>query len=324
MRGTTSFLDRAFWRIGILDPNSACRVHRAILTGIVGFHLLALLACFPWLFSWSGLAWALGGLYIFGTLGINIGYHRLLTHRGFACPRWLEHSLTVLGACCWQGSPMKWVAMHRMHHQHSDEPADPHSPRRNFFWSHMGWFLIYDPAIYSIETYARYARDLFSDRFYKTLERPRVWRTVHAVQWGVFFVAGTVVGALTTWELEGALQLGLSWLVWGVFVRTVAVWHITWSVNSVTHLWGYSSHDTHDDSRNNWLVALVSNGEGWHNNHHAEPRSAAHGQRWWELDVSYLTIRAFALVGLASNLVLPRSRKPAEQPEAPEEPVAAA
>jgi fatty-acid desaturase len=317
MRGTTSVIDRALWRIGVLDPASPCRVHRPILTGIIGFHLLALLACFPWLFSWSGVAWALGGLYLFGTLGINIGYHRLLTHRGFVCPRWLEHGLTVLGACCWQGSPMNWVAVHRMHHQHSDEPTDPHSPRRNFFWSHMGWFLIYDPAIYNIETYARYARDMFSDRFYKWLERPRVWRTVHAVQWAVFFLAGTVVGALTTWELEGALQLGLSWLVWGVFVRTVAVWHITWSVNSVTHVWGYSSHDTHDDSRNNWLVALVSNGEGWHNNHHSEPRAAAHGQRWWELDVSYLTIRALSLVGLASNLVLPRPRKPAEQPEKP-------
>jgi fatty-acid desaturase len=315
MPGTTSLLDRALWRFGILNPSSPCRIHRPILTGIIGFHLLALLACVPWLFSWSGLAWAVGGLYLFGTLGINIGYHRLLTHRGFACPRWLERGLTLLGVCCWQGSPMNWVAVHRMHHQHSDEPTDPHSPRRNFFWSHMGWFLIYDPAIYNVETYARYARDLLSDRFHKRLERPRVWRTVHAVQWTVFFLAGTIVGGLTTWELDGALQLGLSWLVWGVFVRTVAVWHITWSVNSVTHLWGYSSHETHDDSRNNWLVALVSNGEGWHNNHHAQPRCAAHGHRWWELDVSYLTIRALALVGLASNLVRPRQRKTSEQPE---------
>jgi fatty-acid desaturase len=315
MPGTTSLLDRALWRVGVLDPSSPCRIHRPILAGIVGFHLLALLACVPWLFSWSGLAWAVGGLYLFGTLGINIGYHRLLTHRGFACPRWLERGLTLLGVCCWQGSPMNWVAVHRMHHQHSDEPTDPHSPRRNFFWSHMGWFLIYDPAIYNVETYARYARDLLSDRFHKRLERPRVWRTVHAVQWTVFFLAGTIVGGLTTWELDGALQLGLSWLVWGVFVRTVAVWHITWSVNSVTHLWGYSSHETHDDSRNNWLVALVSNGEGWHNNHHAQPRCAAHGHRWWELDVSYLTIRALALVGLASNLVRPRQRKTSEQPE---------
>jgi stearoyl-CoA desaturase (delta-9 desaturase) len=115
-----------------------------------------------------------------------------------------------------------------------------------------------------------------------------------------------VVGALSTRNVWGALQLGLSWLVWGVFVRTLAVWHITWSVNSFTHVWGYRTFDTPDDSRNNWLVGLLSNGEGWHNNHHAEPRCAAHGQRWWELDVSYLTIRALEVVGLASDVVKPR------------------
>ncbi len=318
MLGTTGFVDRCLWRLGLLDPASPCRVHRPILTGIVGFHLLALVACVPWLFSWSGLAWAVAGLYLFGTLGINIGYHRLLTHRGFSCPRWLEHGLTVLGACCWQGSPMNWVAVHRMHHQHSDVPGDPHSPRASFFWSHMGWFLIYDPAIYNLATYDRYARDLFQDRFNKWLERPRVWRTIHAIQWMAFFVSGALAGALWTGSLLGAVRLGLSWLVWGVFVRTVAVWHITWSVNSVTHLWGYRSFETHDGSRNNWLVGLVSNGEGWHNNHHAEPRCAAHGRRWWELDISYGTIRALELVGLASDVVRPRRSRELDTPESPQ------
>ncbi|MBY0521763.1 MAG: fatty acid desaturase [Gemmataceae bacterium] len=309
MLGSTSIVDRCLWRMGILDAASPLRVNVPVFTGIVGFHLLALLACIPWLFSWSGLAWAVAGLYLFGTIGINIGYHRLLTHRGFACPRWLEHALTVVGACCWQGTPMNWVSVHRMHHQHSDDSGDPHTPRAGFFWSHMGWFLIYDPALYNIATYDRYARDLFQDRFYKWLERPRIWRNIHRAQWAAFFVAGAVVGGLTEWSLEGALQLGLSWLVWGVFVRTVAVWHITWSVNSVTHLWGYQTHDTRDDSRNNWLVGLVSNGEGWHNNHHAEPRSAAHGQRWWELDVSYLTIWALERTGLVWDVVRPKPKQ---------------
>jgi stearoyl-CoA desaturase (delta-9 desaturase) len=307
MLGTAGIVDRWLWRLGDLDPAKPIRVHRRIFTGIVGFHLLALLAFVPWLFSWSGLAWALAGLYLYGTLGINIGYHRLLAHRGFACPRWLEHGLSVLGACCWQGTPMNWVAVHRMHHQHSDDPGDPHSPKTNFFWSHMGWFLVHDPAIYNFATYDRYVRDLFQDRFYKWLERPRVWQTVHRTQWVAFLGVGALVGGLVTWSLWGALQLGLSWLVWGVFVRTVAVWHITWSVNSVTHLWGYRNFDTPDGSRNNWVVGLVSNGEGWHNNHHADPRCAAHGRRWWELDVSYLTIRAFELVGLSWNVVKPRS-----------------
>jgi len=306
MPGAASVIDRCLWRLGLLDPAGPLRVNTRILTGVVGFHLLALFACAPWLFSWSGLACAVGGLYVFGTLGINIGYHRLLTHRGFTCPRWLEHGFSVLGVCCWQGSPMTWVAVHRMHHQHSDGSGDPHSPGRSFFWSHMGWLLIYDPALYNPATYDRYARDLFQDRFNKWLERPRVWRNIHAAQWAAVLAAGALVGGLWTGGLWGAARLGLSWLIWGVFVRTVAVWHITWSVNSVTHLWGYRNFDTKDGSRNNWLVGLVSNGEGWHNNHHAEPRCAAHGQRWWELDVSYLIIRALELVGLASDVVKPR------------------
>jgi stearoyl-CoA desaturase (delta-9 desaturase) len=316
MLGKTSFVDRLLWRLGYLDPANPQRVHLGILTTILGFHFLALLACVPWLFSWSGLAWAVGGLYLFGTLGINIGYHRLLTHRGFACPRWLEHGLTILGVCCWQGSPMNWVAVHRMHHQLSDEPSDPHSPRAGFFWSHMGWFLLVDPKIYNLSTYDRYARDLFDDRFYKWLERPRVWRNIQLVQWVVFLCLGALVGGLWAGSLAGAARLGLSWLVWGVFVRTVGVWHITWSVNSATHLWGYRNFDTHDDSRNNWLVGVISNGEGWHNNHHAEPRCAAHGRRWWELDVSYWTIRVFALLGLAWGVVKPRLRG-TDRPEQP-------
>src|SRR5213592_3919780 len=135
MHAKAGILDRCFWRLGLLDPASSQRVHPRIFAGIIGYHLLALLACVPWLFSWSGLAIAVAGLYLFGTLGVNIGFHRLLTHRGFECPLWLEHCLAVLGACCWQGTPLNWVSVHRMHHQHSDEAEDPHSPRAGFFWS---------------------------------------------------------------------------------------------------------------------------------------------------------------------------------------------
>jgi fatty-acid desaturase len=314
MRGSTSIFDRCLWRIGLLDPKSPCRVNVGILAVIVGLHLLALLACIPWLFTWSGLGLAVGGVYLIGGLGISVGYHRLLTHRSFACPRWLEHFLAILGACSWQGSPMNWVAMHRMHHHHSDEPGDPHSPRRSFFWSHMGWFLIYDPAIYNLTTYDHYARDLFADPFYKWLERSRVWRVVHLAQWLAFLFAGALVGALTTGDLVGTLQVALSWLVWGVCVRIVAVWHVTWSVNSVTHLWGYRTFDTHDDSKNNWVVGYI-NGEGWHNNHHAEPRCAAHGHRWWEFDVYYVFIRLLEQFGLAWDVVKPKRRKTLGQAE---------
>jgi stearoyl-CoA desaturase (delta-9 desaturase) len=301
-----SFADRCLWRLGWLHPLSPLRVKLAVLAGVAGFHALALLACLPWLFSWSGLAWAVGGIYLFGMLGINIGFHRLLTHRGFTCPLWLEHGLAILGACCWQNTPLHWVSVHRMHHQHSDEDKDPHSPKDSFFWSHMGWFLMHDPAIYNRGLYLHYARDLLQDRFYTRFERPPVWFTLHAAQWSVFLVAGAAFGGLMTGTIAGAVQLGLSWLVWGVFVRMVGIWHITWSVNSLTHMWGYRSFNTRDDSRNNWLVAMLANGEGWHNNHHAQPRCAAHGRSWWEFDISYITIRAFGMLGLAHNIIGPR------------------
>jgi stearoyl-CoA desaturase (delta-9 desaturase) len=305
MADSGSLVDRCLWRLGALDPASPRRVDLPILTGIVGIHLLALLACVPWLFNWWALAWTIAGTFVFGTLGISIGYHRLVTHRGFACPPWLEHTLIVLGACCWQRTPMCWVAIHRMHHQHADEPADPHSPRDSFFWSHMGWFLLYDPAIYNFGMYDHYSRDLFQDPFYKWLERPKVWGTIHAVQWAAHLSIGALIGALSIGTILGAVQVGLSWLIWGVIVRMILVWHVTWSVNSLTHLWGYRNYETRDDSRNNWLVGVLSNGEGWHNNHHAEPRCVAHGRRWWELDLAYLTICALERVGLAWDLVKP-------------------
>src|SRR5688572_9454873 len=229
MPGAGSFADRLLWRLRWLDPDSPLRVKPAVLAGVVAFHLLALLGCVPWLFSWSGLAWAVGGVYLFGMLGINLGYHRLLTHRGFCCPSWLEHGFALLGACCWEGTPLHWVSVHRLHHQHSDETQDPHSPKDSFFWSHMGWFLIHDPAIYNRNLYLRYARDLLEDRFYTWLEQPRVWLAVHATQWLAFLAGGAIVGGLSTGTAAGAVQLSLSWLVWGVLVRMVGIWHITWS-----------------------------------------------------------------------------------------------
>ena len=198
-------LDRLFHKTGLLKRGTRLRVHPRIVIGIVGYHLLALLAFVPWLFSWSGVVLAVGGIYVFGTLGINIGYHRLLTHRGFACPRWLERWLSLLGVCCWQGTPMNWVAIHRMHHQHSDDPEDPHSPNTGgFFWSHMGWFMVYDPAIWNISTYDRYARDLLRDRFFKWMERPRNWRKVQFAQAMVFLLGGGLAGALLTSSLARA------------------------------------------------------------------------------------------------------------------------
>src|SRR6185295_19414295 len=141
------------------------------------------------LFSWGGLSLCLGGTYIFGTRGIDVCYHRLLTHRGFTCPRWLELTLAVLGMCRLQGSPGRWVAVHRKHHQHSDEQPDPHSPLVTFLWGHIGWLMVENPETDSSACYQRYARDLLTQRFYMGLERRLRWLWVYLAHAGVFFVA---------------------------------------------------------------------------------------------------------------------------------------
>jgi stearoyl-CoA desaturase (delta-9 desaturase) len=156
--------------------------------------------------------------------------------------------------------------------------------------------------------YERYAKDILRDPFQKWLERNYGW--IVMIHWAGFFGVGVALEFVLGGDWIAAAQAGASLLVWGVFVRTVVVWHITWSINSVTHLWGYRNYATDEDSRNNVLVALISNGEGWHNNHHADPRSARHGHYWWELDVVHLTIRLMAVAGLARDIVGPMPRKP--------------
>ena len=284
------------------------RVAWIYATGVVAYHLLALLALRPWFFSWTGVVLAVLGLYVFGTLGINLCYHRLLTHRGLVTPKPVEHLLAILGVCSFQETPARWVAVHRRHHQHADEQPDPHSPLVSFFWGHMGWILVENGELERFGIFERYAKDVLRDPFYKRLERHQWWFWVLAISWVVFFVAGFAADLLRGGDLASAAQFGASVLVWGVIVRTVLVWHITWSVNSVTHRWGYRSYATDEASRNHVLIGLLSNGEGWHNNHHADPRSARHGHRWWELDVTWLSVRLLMLLGLARNVAVPSPR----------------
>jgi stearoyl-CoA desaturase (delta-9 desaturase) len=291
-------------------------VVRGYSIGIAAVHLLAVFAFVPWLFSWSGVALMVAGHYVFGMLGMTLCYHRLLAHKSFRCPKWFEHCLAILGVCCLQDSPARWVAIHRKHHQHSDEEPDPHSPLVTLFWGHLGWLFVENRELKGLLFYDRYARDLLHDPLYRRLERHSLQLTLYAVVAVLFFAAGFAVGWLAGGQPSAGLQLGLSWLVWGVFVRTVVVWHITWSVNSLTHLWGYRNYKTSDNSRNNWLVGLVAHGEGWHNNHHAEQASAAHGHRWWEIDITYLTIRFLESIGLAYDVVRPRRRRHGRRPDA--------
>jgi stearoyl-CoA desaturase (delta-9 desaturase) len=291
------------------------RIAWPYLASILAYHLLACLAFLPFFFSWSAVIVAIAGVYVFGTLGINLCYHRLLTHQGFTCPRWLERCLAVLGICCAQEGPIRWVAVHRRHHQYSDEELDPHSPLVNFLWAHVGWLVVESRGLDRIGLYSRYARDLAQDRFYLRFDRMDWYLGTILLSWLLFFLAGFTAGWIAGGSAHEAAQLGASFLVWGVFVRTVVVWHVTWSVNSVTHLWGSQRYATGDGSRNNALVALISNGEGWHNNHHADQRSAKNSRFWWEVDVTYYTIRLLAALGLAKDVVLPNPRlaKPLER-----------
>ncbi len=280
------------------------RLDWGALAVVGGIHLAALSALSPWLFSWTGVALAGLGCYVFGTLGINLGFHRLLTHRSFECPLWLEHTLAMLGVCCLQKTPGQFVATHRAHHQHTDDAGDPHSPLPSLFWGHMGWLFVENPQFYNASTYDKYARDIFRDPLYLRLERNLLWLRLYAIHAALFFVVGFAVGWLRpegSWT--AGLQFGLSLLVWGAFVRTVLVWHITWSVNSIGHVWGYRNYETRGNSRNSLLIGLISNGDGWHNNHHADQRAAAHGHKWWELDVTYVTLLGLRFCGLAWALV---------------------
>jgi fatty-acid desaturase len=259
------------------------------LIWIGGLHLGALLAFVPAFFSWKALAVGVVMHWLSGGIGICMCYHRLLTHRSFATrPQWLEYVLTAIGCMASEGGPVGWVADHRKHHAHSDEETDVHTPHRGFWWAHMFWWLTPEPeSMHTPEYFQRWAPDLYKDPVLRWMDR---W----------FFIF-PIASAVTLYLLGG-----MPFLVWGFFVSSVAVLHTTWLVNSATHVWGYRSHKTRDDSTNLWWVALLTYGEGWHNNHHAYQTSARHGLRWWEIDMTYIGIRVMSLLGLAHSVKLPR------------------
>lgn len=255
---------------------------------MLALHLGALLALNPSYFSWSGLLVCLVLHWVTGGLGICMTYHRLLTHRSFATrPKALEYVLTAIGCAASEGGAIGWVADHRKHHAHSDQEDDVHSPRRGFGWAHMFWWMTPDiTALHSPEYYDRWAKDLNRDPVHRFLDK-------------YHYVFPLALFGLLYW------MGGMPWLVWGGFVRSVLVLHTTWLVNSATHIWGYRTFDTRDDSTNLWWVALLTYGEGWHNNHHAFQTSARHGNKWYEIDMTYAAIRLMSLLGLAHTIKMP-------------------
>jgi fatty-acid desaturase len=253
---------------------------------MIAFHLGAVAALF--FFTWKGLVVAIVLAWVSGSLGIGIGYHRLLTHRGFKVSKWVEYFLTVCGTLALEGGPIAWVATHRIHHQNTDKDGDPHSPRDGGLWAHMGWILTGKAMHNSSGELFRFVPDLRKDKFYVWISK---W---HWVPLTLLAVGILAVG-------------GWSCLLWGIFFRTAVGLHSTWLVNSATHMWGSRRFVTSDTSRNNFWVAMLTFGEGWHNNHHAAPQSARHGLAWHEFDVNWYGIWALRTLGLAWGIKLPRS-----------------
>ena len=256
---------------------------------LVVFHALAIAAFFT--FSWRNLVVALVLHWIAVGLGISMGYHRLHTHRGFKTYKWFEYFLALCGTLTLEGGPIFWVATHRLHHQYSDTPDDPHTPRVSGFWAHLGWIIFGEAQHADTARLARYAPDLSKDRFYLWLS------TYH-------WVPLTVLGfALLAWG-------GWGMVFWAIFLRVTVGLHATWMINSATHMFGSRRFETKDDSRNVWWVALLTFGEGWHNNHHAHPVSARHGLAWYELDQNWIGIRTLQLLGLAWDIKVAKIKQP--------------
>lgn len=261
------------------------KISWAFILFFITIHLLAIIAL--WFFSWSALGVALLLHWLFGSIGICLGYHRLLSHRSFQVPRWLEYAIAIIGALAMQGGPIFWVAGHRLHHAYTeDEIKDPYSARRGFWWSHLLWLVYPQPEFFDYEQYVRFAPDLAKQPFYRWLNR---YFLLLQLPLGILLYA---IG-------------GWSFVLWGMFVRAVWLWHSTWFINSVTHLWGYRTFETADNSRNLWWAALLTYGEGWHNNHHAHPQVAKAGWQWWEIDVTWGAINLLRWLGLARKVNLP-------------------
>ncbi|MDT4966022.1 MAG: sn stearoyl-lipid 9-desaturase [Acidobacteriota bacterium] len=256
---------------------------------MVLFHLGAVVAVFMW--SWQALVAALILWWVAGSLGVGMGYHRLLTHRGYKVPKAVEYFLTICGMISLEGGPIYWVVTHRIHHAHTDGAGDPHTPRDGGWWAHIGWILTGTAQGHDEATLQRYAPDLMKDKVHVWLNR---------LYWVPLVLLGVALLLLGGWKM----------LMWGTVLRVTFGLHSTWLVNSATHMWGSRRFETKDDSKNNWWVALLTFGEGWHNNHHAHPTAARHGLAWYEIDVSWWGIWTLQFLGLAKSIKLVRLTTP--------------
>jgi stearoyl-CoA desaturase (Delta-9 desaturase) len=279
------------------------RVQRYSNLGAAIVPFLAVIAAgvLSWnsILHWSDIA-IFVVMYLVAGLGVTVGFHRLLTHRSFATYKPIAYALAIAGSMAVQGPVIGWVADHRKHHAHTDEEGDPHSPHvghgagvmgaiKGLWWAHLGWLL----DRHGQADRARYARDLREDAGMRRISHAFV----------PIVLAGLVLPLAAGFAITGTLAGAATALLWGGLVRIFILQHVTWSVNSVCHFFGRRRFRTDDESTNVTWVALLSFGEGWHHNHHAFPRSAQHGMRWYEPDVSAWIIRGLERLGLAWNVV---------------------
>lgn len=283
--GSASLLERVVTGVAVVLP----------LIGLI----VAVCGLWGWGFTWLELA-LLAVMFFATGFGITIGYHRLLTHRSFETFGVVKFVLAVLGSMSVQGPVLRWVAKHRCHHQHSDQVEDPHSPHRygggllgvlaGWWHSHIGW--MFEPGRMDLD---RYVGDFRKDRLVQHVSR----------LFGLWVLLGLLLPAVAGGLLTGTWFGAFLGFLWGGLVRVFLVHHVTWSINSICHLWGRRPFRCNDKSRNNFLCGLFALGEGWHNNHHAFPLSARHGLRWWEFDASFLVILTMKWLGLAWNVQTP-------------------
>ena len=291
------------------DDGAPSLTEKIVMINVVVLPLLAMVAVIwmSWQYGFMGWLYVgllFGGWYVTG-LGITVGYHRLFTHQSFDCSRPVRIFWATVGALAVEGSPVKWCATHRKHHQFSDHHGDPHSPHlhdggtinaiKGLIHAHFGWLIT---GHWTKADTRKYGLDLLKDPTLCWMDRNYVWIVV------ISMLIPTVIAGLVTMSFTGAF-LGL---LWGGFARVGFTHHMTWSINSICHVFGSRDYKSSDDSRNNLLFGILSHGEGWHNNHHAFPTSARHGLKWWQFDLSWVIIRTMQATGLAWKVRLPSEK----------------
>ena len=280
----------------LLEPSSHSkkyppRLHKT--WGTIGFmvaiHILSLIALQPRFWSLPAVTSLLFFYWVTACLGVTLGYHRLLSHRSFIVPRWLERFFATCGAISCQHGPIDWVGLHRHHHSFSDTEVDHHNSKKGFWWSHMGWMF---KDVEALKAVPKLSADLIKDPYYRFLNK--------------YFLFLQIPIGLSLYAIGQKLGVG-GWalVLWGIPLRLVVVYHITWLVNSATHCWGKAPFESGDSSKNNAWVAALTFGEGWHNNHHAFPNSAKQGLFRGQIDITWEHIKILAKFGLAKKVKLP-------------------